>query len=495
LPKCFGGLSLPGDQLTMPRRHPNPLRQRTLPALLLAGDTICVLGGLFIGYALRYHTALGSVFIDVANPKLADYLPLLLVGTLFLLAAFVHLNLYDERLLLRRYLAFNIIFKGTAFWFAAYLGVSLVLKFDPPISRLFMVFAWTAVLALLYLWRNFFYALLSSVRWREKIQQRTVVLGWNAEMEALVNEIQPLQSHPLRLVGMVALPTSTQSQPPFAPKLPDLGGFTQLAEILERHQVDVLIAARLDLPAKDVARLVDLCERAYVDLKVVPSMFQIFFSGLRLQTYGRIPVLGVEELAIEKLLNRIGKRIIDLLGALVGLICFAPLVAILAMLIKRESPGGPVFFAQPRIGTRHRRFTLYKLRSMTPDAHREDHLQQSTARADPRLLHIGAFMRRWNLDEIPQFWNVLRGEMSLVGPRPERPVHVDRLSDEIPHYLPRHLVKPGMTGWAQINGFRGESSIVQRIQHDIYYIENWSPWLDGQILLLTLARWRNDNAY
>ncbi|HEY4246037.1 MAG TPA: sugar transferase [Lacunisphaera sp.] len=479
----------------MSRRHPNTLRQRTLPALLLAGDAVCVFGGMLIGYALRYHTAFGSFFIDVINPKLADYLPLLLLGTVFLLAAFVHLNLYDDRLLLRRYLAFNLIFKGAAFWFAAYLGLSLVLKFDPPISRLFMVFAWCGVFSLLYLWRNLFYLLISSGPLREKIQQRTVILGWNAEVDALVAEISPLPSHPLRLIGTVALPASTHSQPPFAPNLPALGDFGQLAAIFETHRVDVLIAARLDMPTRDIARLVEQCERSYVDLKVVPSMFQIFFSGLRLQTYGRIPVLGIEELAIEKLLNRIAKRFVDVVGAMIGLIIFSPVIAVLAVLIKRESPNGPVFFSQSRIGTNHCPFTLYKLRSMGPDAAAHDHLHQSTARDDQRLLRVGRFIRRWNLDETPQFWNVLRGEMSLVGPRPERPVHVERLSDEIPHYLPRHVVKPGMTGWAQINGLRGEGALAQRIQHDIYYIENWSPWLDAQILLLTLVRWRNPSAY
>jgi len=126
-----------------------------------------------------------------------------------------------------------------------------------------------------------------------------------------------------------------------------------------------------------------------------------------------------------------------------------------------------------------------------PEAAATDSVRQSTPRDDPRLLRIGARMRRWNLDELPQFWNVLRGDMSLVGPRPERPYHVDRLSVEIPHYLPRHLVKPGMTGWAQINGLRGETDLAARVQHDIYYIENWSFWLDVQIVLLTFVRWRN----
>jgi exopolysaccharide biosynthesis polyprenyl glycosylphosphotransferase len=270
-----------------------------------------------------------------------------------------------------------------------------------------------------------------------------------------------------------------------------LGDAAELAAILAREGADVLIITRLDLPRAEVQQIVETCERAYIEWKIVPGAFDIFLSGLHLQTIGRVPVLGVEELAIRRLFNRGAKRTFDLLGALVGLVISAPLVAVLAALIKRESPDGPVFFRQTRVGTGHQPFTVWKLRSMVPDAAVSDRAQQSTARRDARLLRIGAFMRRWNLDELPQFWNVLRGNMSLVGPRPERPYHVDRLSAEIPHYLPRHLVKPGMTGWAQVNGLRGDSDLAARVQHDIYYIENWSWWLDVQIVLLTFVRWKN----
>ena len=471
--------------------NPTPFRQRTLPLLLLAGDTVCVFAGLLIGYFLRYHTPLGSVFIEVAGAHLRDYLPLLLLGTAFLLGAFAHLNLYDERLLLRRYHALNIILKGTAFWLFAYLGVSLVLKFNPPISRLFVVFACAAVLILLYAWRSLFYALIASSKFRNRIQQRVALLGWTPEAQALVADIRQAEAHPFRLVGIVELPSDAQSRPPFSAALPLLGGLGELPALLERNEIDVLIAARLDLPRAEIARLVSLCERSYVDLKIIPSVFQIFISGLRLQTFGRVPVLGVEELVINKLFNRAAKRAMDVIGSLLGLALSAPLIALFAVLIKRESPGGPVFFRQSRVGAGHRSFTLYKLRSMAPDAAERDDENVSTQPGDPRLLHLGAILRRWNLDELPQFWNVLRGDMSLIGPRPERPYHVDQLAGAIPHYLPRHLVKPGMTGWAQVNGLRGSSSLEQRIQHDIYYIENWSLWLDLQILLLTLVRWRN----
>ena len=264
-----------------------------------------------------------------------------------------------------------------------------------------------------------------------------------------------------------------------------------LDEIFSREAVDLLIATRLDLPRDDVQRIVESCERAYVEWKIIPTAFPIFLSGLRLQTIGRLPVLGVDEIPITKLFNRALKRLADIIGSLLGLVVFSLPMLVLAVLIKRESPGGPVLFSQTRVGDGHRPFTLYKLRSMTPDAAATDAAHQSTGRDDPRLLRLGAWMRRWNLDELPQFWNVLRGDMSLVGPRPERPYHVEQLSHSIPHYLPRHLVKPGMTGWAQVHGLRGDSDLAARIQHDIYYIENWSPWLDAQILALTFVRWKN----
>jgi exopolysaccharide biosynthesis polyprenyl glycosylphosphotransferase len=470
---------------------PNSRRPRALPAALFLGDGLCVFGGLLIGYGLRYHTAIGSIFVQVRGATLHAYLPLLLLGTMFFLAAFAHLNLYDERLLLRRYQAFNIILKATAFWFLAYLGVSLVLKTEPPISRLFVGFACVAVLLLLYLWRGAFYAVIVSPRWRERLQQRVALLGWTGEAQALARELAAIPAHPFRPVGVIDLPAPGLSAPPVPRELDTLGTAADLPAILQRHRIDVLIAARLDLPRSELSRLVHTCEQAYVELKIIPSVFQIFVSGLRLQTVGRIPVLGVEELPINRLFNRALKRGVDLAGAVAGLAVSAPVVAILAVLIKRESPGGPVFFRQPRVGAGHRVFTLWKLRSMVPEAPAQDHVGVSTPARDPRLLRIGAFMRRWNLDELPQYWNVLRGDMSLVGPRPERPHHVDRLADAIPHYLPRHLVKPGMTGWAQVNGLRGGSALEQRIQHDIYYIENWSLVLDLQVLLLTFVRWRN----
>ncbi len=468
----------------MSRTRSSRLRKVILPAWLVVGDAVFAFAGLALGFWLRYGSPLGRIGMDVPDATFAAYLPLLLLGTAFLIAGYAQLNLYEERLLLRKYQSVALIVKGTTFWLAGYLALALVIKFDPPISRAFIPIAYVSVLAVMFVWRTAVYEFLIRPGWRDRVRQRVAVLGWNDEARALAAELAAQPAHPYQFCGVVTLPGD-----PAPPET--LGGFDELAAILDRHQLDILLAARTDLPREQLLRVVEACERAYVEWKVIPSSFQILLSGLRLHTIGRLPVLGVEELAINRLFNRVLKRVVDLAGAAVGLVLSAPLVAILAVLIKRESPDGPVFFAQDRVGAGHRPFTLWKLRSMVPDAAALDRERQSTARGDARLLRIGAFMRRWNLDELPQFWNVLCGHMSLVGPRPERPHHVDRLSGEIPHYLPRHLVKPGMSGWAQVNGLRGDTSIAQRIQHDIYYIENWSLWLDLQILLLTFVRWKN----
>lgn len=461
------------------------LRKVILPSWLVVGDALMAFGALSVAYWLRYVSPLRQLAkIDVPDASFVRYIPLLALGVAFLIAGFAQLNLYEERLLLRKFQSLALIIKGTTIWLAAYLALALVIKFDPPISRLFVPMGYVCVLVVMFAWRSLFYAALVRPAWRERLRQQVAILGWNEDAQALAGELAAQPAHPYQFRGVISLPG--EPPPPHA-----IGSLATMPQTLAAHGIDVVIAARTDMPREQLLLAVDACERAYVEWKVIPSSFQILLSGLRLQTIGRLPVLGVEELAINRLFSRALKRFIDLGGAALGLLLSAPVILVLALLIKRESPGGPVLFAQRRIGAGHRVFTLWKLRSMVPDAAAVDSQRQSTAGHDERLLRIGTFMRRWNLDELPQFWNVLRGDMSLIGPRPERPYHVDQLANQIPHYVPRHLAKPGMSGWAQVNGLRGDTSIAQRIQHDIYYIENWSLWLDVQILLLTFVRWKN----
>jgi lipopolysaccharide/colanic/teichoic acid biosynthesis glycosyltransferase len=203
-----------------------------------------------------------------------------------------------------------------------------------------------------------------------------------------------------------------------------------------------------------------------------------------------VPLLGISELPLDQLQNRLLKRVTDIFGSLVGLLLSAPAIFACGLLIYLESPG-PIFFSQERVGRNGTRFKMFKIRTMRVGAERTDHVNQSTLRDDPRLLRTGKWMRRWNLDETPQFWNVLNGDMSLVGPRPERTVHSNKLSNEIPHYNARYVCKPGMTGWAQVNGYRGDTSLVERVRFDLFYLENWTARLDFQIMFQTFLRYEN----
>jgi exopolysaccharide biosynthesis polyprenyl glycosylphosphotransferase len=186
--------------------------------------------------------------------------------------------------------------------------------------------------------------------------------------------------------------------------------------------------------------------------------------------------------------NRLIRRVIDIVGAAIGLLFSIPLIGIFAAMVYWESPG-PIFYCQKRLGRNGRAFKMFKIRSMRMDA--EKNGAQWTKENDPRRLKIGAFMRKWNIDEVPQFWNVLMGDMSLVGPRPERPELIAQFKYTIPHYQARHMCLPGMTGWAQVNGLRGNTSLEERIRYDIWYIENWSLGLDFRIIILTLLRQKN----
>jgi len=343
----------------------------------------------------------------------------------------------------------------------------------------------------MYCWRSLFHKIVSRRNIASRLQLRVAILGHNSKAENLVKEVSPPNLHPFQIAGFISIPEREETSIPDNWKELHLGKSSELESILKENNIDILLAANLEMPKKDIIRITEICEKNYVEWKIIPSFFDIFISNLRLQTYGNVPVLGVEDFSIFRLLNRITKRCVDILISFVGLTLSAPFIAFLGLLIKKES-AGPILFPQERIGTHHHSFIMLKLRSMRLNTTEDDQLNQSTSDHDPRLLKIGRFMRKWNLDELPQFWNVLKGDMSIVGPRPERPFHVDQLSETIPHYMPRHLVKPGMTGWAQANRLRGISSLEKRIQYDIYYIENWSLWFDLQIILLTLLRWKNN---
>jgi exopolysaccharide biosynthesis polyprenyl glycosylphosphotransferase len=252
-----------------------------------------------------------------------------------------------------------------------------------------------------------------------------------------------------------------------------------------------MAVADLNLAMDEIIELANIAEKEFVQFKVIPSYFQTLVSGLRSETISGVPILGIADLPLDRPFNRLLKRAMDIVGAIVGLFISAPLMGIFGALVYLESPG-PIFYRQVRSGKNGRPFHIIKIRSMRLDAEAAGGAGWTT-KDDPRRLRIGKFLRGWNIDEIPQFWNVLKGDMSLIGPRPERPELIATFKHQIPHYNARHASKPGITGWAQVSGFRGDTSLVERVRHDLSYLENWSLWLDIQILFLTFLK--RENAY
>ena len=207
-----------------------------------------------------------------------------------------------------------------------------------------------------------------------------------------------------------------------------------------------------------------------------------------------LPVINIRHVPLNDLLNATIKRVMDLCGAVAALILFSPVMFATAVLIRLTSPG-PVIYSQERVGLHNRPFKMYKFRSMEVQSPSQEKGQWTT-KHDPRVTPVGKVIRKTSIDELPQLFNVLVGNMSLVGPRPERPFFVERFKEEIPRYMIKHQVRPGMTGWAQINGYRGDTSITKRIEHDLYYIENWTLGFDVKILFLTIFKgFINKNAY
>jgi Undecaprenyl-phosphate glucose phosphotransferase len=266
--------------------------------------------------------------------------------------------------------------------------------------------------------------------------------------------------------------------------LPLLGRLSEAAEIVQRERVDHLYVT---LPLEEHMKLLDLVEstsREGVDVKVVPDLLQFIALRARLEDLDGVPVINLNDVPLQGL-NAAVKRLLDIAISAGALLLMVIPSLIIAGLIKRGSPG-PIFYRQERMGLDGKQFVVYKFRTMPMDA--EDEGPVWADQDDPRATPIGHWLRRRDLDEWPQFWNVLKGDMSIVGPRPERPFFVEQFKHRIPQYMLRHKVKAGITGWAQVNGWRGNTSLEKRIEYDLYYIENWSVSLDLKIMWLTLVR-------
>ncbi|MEC7130428.1 MAG: undecaprenyl-phosphate glucose phosphotransferase, partial [SAR324 cluster bacterium] len=313
--------------------------------------------------------------------------------------------------------------------------------------------------------------------------------GEGSQADFLIERLKELKPIGIHLSGSISLAEQYSENP--GSKF--LGSLEELPQIIQQQRIDQVFISLSLKEQHRLEELKDLLSEQWVDVRIVPDLgsFRTLhtdvesFAGMPLVTLVQSPMTGW---------NQVLKRVLDLAGAILALILFSPLMLLIAFLVKITSPG-PILYRQQRMGLDGKTFFTLKFRSMRQDAEKQTGAVWATEN-DTRRTTLGVYLRRFNLDELPQLFNVLNGEMSLVGPRPERPVLIEEFKSKIPNYMLRHKVKAGITGWAQINGWRGNTSLEKRIEHDLYYIERWSVWLDLKILLLTVFKGFVDpNAY
>jgi Undecaprenyl-phosphate glucose phosphotransferase len=319
-------------------------------------------------------------------------------------------------------------------------------------------------------------------------RQRVLVIGSGDIGLMLIQKLQNSNEAGYEVAGYVEA-NGDMMQLPHTQRL---GRTEDIPTIIEQHKIDEVVIGLPEASHRELVRIISLCEREKVSIKVFPDVFQIMATEVAVSDLAGLPLLSVRDVALRGW-KRSLKRAYDLAVAVPALILLSPVMLLIALLIKLESPG-PVFYIQERMGLDAHPFPTLKFRSMRTDA--EEKGPGWTTPDDPRKTKLGAIIRKLSIDELPQFINVIRGDMSVVGPRPERPVYVEQFRQYIPRYMERHREKAGITGWAQINGLRGDTSIAERTKYDLWYIENWSLWLDFKITLLTLVRVISDrNAY
>ncbi len=358
-------------------------------------------------------------------------------------------------------------------------------------SRTFILLFYIVNTALTFLYRMMVRKFLYYIRRRGNNLKHVILVGYSRSAEAYLDRISANPQWGYVVHGILDdhVPRGTQYR-----GVKVLGALGNLEIILPENKMDE-IAITLSLEDYDnLEHIVDLCERSGVHTKFIPDYGSLFPSKPYTEDIMGLPVINIRYVPLTNTWNAFLKRLVDIFGSIFCIILFSP-VMLMAVIGTRLTSKGPIIYKQTRIGLHSKPFTMYKFRTMRVQS-AEEEKKGWTTRGDDRVTKFGSFLRRTSIDEMPQFFNVLTGKMSLVGPRPERPQFVDKFRQEIPRYMVKHQVRPGITGWAQINGYRGDTSIRKRIEHDIYYIENWSLGFDFRILFLTVFKgFINKNAY
>ena len=468
---------------------------RLLVAFHVVSDALLGLSAFIAAYVLRFHTLVADLIpITKGTPPLRQYIYVMPFVAVLVPLAFNLQGLYRLRRGRSRVDDFFAVFVGTilavVFGIVATLYVQTyftsgeakqqgVFEVSQVVWGLFLVLNVTVTYASRELVRE---AL--ERRWRAGIGLKRILIAGSGELGRLVaDKILEHRELGYQIIGFVD--DRAGGDHLGYRGLPLLGILDDAAEIAAREAIDHLYVALPPEQHVKMLELIDSTSREMLDVKVVPDLLQVIALRARLEDLDGVPVININDVPLQGF-NSALKRLIDIGISLVALVTLALPFAVIALLVKLTSRG-PVFYKQERMGLVGKPFMIHKFRSMFIDAEAESG-PVFASQDDPRRTVLGKVLRRTNIDELPQFWNVLQGEMSIVGPRPERPLFVAQFKDRIPQYMLRHKVKAGITGWAQVNGWRGNTSIEKRIEYDLYYIENWSVRLDLKIMWLTLLK-------
>lgn len=463
--------------------------QKVFNRILVLIDSVITAASLMLAYVIKFYVLLNGPGLGVLPIQSYAFLLVYIIPGYVLL--YYRLGVYTpRRTVKRRFEIFDLIRANTIGMAALIIIIFLVLR-EFNYAR--------SVLALFYLLNCFFAGLsriilrkiLRSIRKKGYNVKHILLVGYSRAAEEYVNRILDNPQWGYAVSGFLDdhVPVGTLYK-----GVPVQGTIQDLPKLLEENEWDE-VAVTLSLRDYDyLGEVVTICEKSGVHTKFIPDYNSLIPTKPYTEDLMGLPVINIRYVPLTNMGNAFIKRLADVLGALFGILVTSPVMLICAILVKLSSPG-PIIFKQIRVGLHNKEFPMYKFRSMAMQAPSEEQ-KAWTTKDDPRVTKVGKFLRKTSLDELPQLFNILKGDMSLVGPRPERPQFVEKFKEEIPRYMVKHQVRPGLTGWAQVNGYRGDTSIRKRIEHDIYYIENWSIWFDVKIIIMTFfTGFINKNAY
>jgi exopolysaccharide biosynthesis polyprenyl glycosylphosphotransferase len=476
-----------GKLVSQIKPHSRESLENILSMTAIMGDFAMVILGFVLANLLCRSNLLPAYIENLPMPSLSKCYNLILAGSVIVMWRLAGKKLYNYKNLLFPSKIWAALVQPLGFCLLAFFGIDLIVRITPQVPWVFFVCAILLVFLNIYNWRLLLSQIIQHPVLAARLRRRLVVIGSGAQTLRIQRSLG--ENSDMEFIGWVQAVKPNQIA-----ELEEyrLGPLHELGNILRKNGINIAVLTESEsLQREGVLAVAKACENEHVQFKMVPHFFEILISGLHSEKIGGIQMLGVDCLPLTGYRNRFLKRTIDIIGALVGLALTIPLILIFGALVYRESPG-PILYKQIRLGRNGRLFHIIKIRSMRINAEVSGKAQWAQQN-DQRRLKIGTFMRKWNIDEVPQFWNVLIGEMSLVGPRPERPELIASFKSKIPHYQARHMCRPGITGWAQVNGWRGNTDLQERIRHDIWYLEHWNVWMDFQIMAQTF--FRRENAY